>query len=360
VLVFFLNSNTLALFLVKFKGDPMISEYEVVLPTTTIQYLSANIDDITTKPMLLFFHGFPECSWAWETYLHAMSIDYCVIAPDLPGYRYSNGFESADDYNIGNLIQLMAAFIKQMVIKRAQKIDSRPQKVHLVAHDWGGAIAWPLAAFHGALLHSLTIINAAHPSAFTREMRDNTIQQEKSEYIADFMHPDAASKIKANDFSMFKKLFGPQFFAPELEDTRTIAANSNNNVSSSKNKTHGLFSGRQLTQYISQWNHPKSLENMLNYYRKMPQIKTKGYVSQQAPLKIPNIRINVPTLVIWGENDSAFVIDNLLGLDKWVPNLRVFKIPRATHWVHHEQPEYVMNLLSEFLTGVVVDNEIDI
>ena len=360
MLVFFLNSNTLALFLVKFKGDPMISEYEVVFPTTTIQYLSANIDDITTKPMLLFFHGFPECSWAWATYLHAMSIDYCVIAPDLPGYGCSNGFKSTDEYNIGNLIQLMAGFVEQMLIKSAQQINSTPQKVHLVAHDWGGAIAWPLVAFHGTLFHSLSIINAAHPSAFTREMRDNAIQQEKSEYIADFMHADAASKVKANDFSMFKKLFGPQFFPPELEDMDTIAANLDNSAHRNKNKTYGLFSQRQLTEYNRQWNNPKSLENMLNYYRKMPQIKTKGYVSQQAPLKIPNIRINLPTLVIWGENDSAFVIDNLLGLDKWVPNLHICKISGATHWVHHEQPEHIMNLLNEFLTQVVVDNDIDI
>ncbi|MFT4731343.1 MAG: pimeloyl-ACP methyl ester carboxylesterase [Gammaproteobacteria bacterium] len=329
----------------------MIREYELVLPSTTIQYLSANIEEITVKPVLLFFHGFPECSFAWEKYLHGMSTEYCVIAPDLPGYRFSNGFKSTDEYNIENLITSMAAFVSQLLI------DSSQRKVHLVAHDWGGAIAWPLAAFHESLLHSLTIINAAHPSAFTREMRDNPVQQEKSEYIAGFMQSDAGIKMQKNDFCMFKKLFGHQFFTAENENACVVAANSNDKASKSHQKESSLFSSRQLTEYISQWNDAKSLDNMLNYYRKMPQIKTKGYVSQQGPLKIPNIRINLPTLVLWGEDDSAFVIDNLIGLDEWVLNLQIHKIPGATHWVHHQQPEYIMAMLSKFLINLTNDSD---
>jgi pimeloyl-ACP methyl ester carboxylesterase len=330
---------------VKFKGDLMIREYEVVLPSTTIQYLSANIEEITIKPILLFFHGFPECSFAWEKYLNAMSTEYCVIAPDLPGYRFSTGFKSTDEYNIENLIASMSAFVRQILI------DSSQQKVHLVAHDWGGAIAWPLVAFHESLFHSLTIINAAHPSAFTREMRDNPVQQGKSEYIADFMQADAVINIQNNDFCMFKRLFGPQFFTVENENENenVDASNSNGKAVIGHQKEDSLLTSRQQTEYISQWNDAKSLENMLNYYRKMPQIKTKGYVSQQAPLKIPNIRINLPTLVLWGEDDSAFVIDNLIGLDEWVPNLQIHKIAGATHWVHHQYPEYIMARLNEFL-----------
>jgi pimeloyl-ACP methyl ester carboxylesterase len=118
-----------------------------------------------------------------------MSTEYCFIAPDLPGYRFSPGFKSTDEYKIENLIASISAFVNQMLINSSQ------QKVHLVAHDWGGVIAWLLAAFHESLFHSQTIINAAHPSAFAREMRDNPVQQEKSEYIADFMQADAAKEL---------------------------------------------------------------------------------------------------------------------------------------------------------------------
>lgn len=333
----------------------MIREYEVVLSTTTIQYLSANIEDLNVKPIMLFFHGFPECSWAWETYLLEMSAKYCVIAPDLPGYRLSCGFKSSDEYNIENLIGVMAEFVKRILNESSQR------KVHLIAHDWGGAIAWPFAAFHEPLFHSLTIINAAHPSAFTREMRDNLVQQEKSEYIADFMQDDAVTQMQSNDYVLFRKLLGHQFFNSEsnIEATDSVTASGDSIALQAQMRQHkkSLFTLQQLSEYKRQWDDSKTLTNMLNYYRKMPQIKTKGYVSQQAPLKIPNIRINLPTLVIWGENDSAFVIDNLNGLDEWVVNLRICKVPGASHWVHHEQPEYIMSILNEFLINLLPNND---
>jgi|GEM_PF-340942 len=333
----------------------MIREYELSLSTTTIQYLSANIDDLTIKPIMVFFHGFPECSWAWEKYLLELSAEYCVIAPDLPGYRFSEGFKSSNEYNIQNLIAVMAEFVERILD------DSSQGKVHLVAHDWGGAIAWPLAAFHESLLHSLTIINAAHPSAFTREMKDNLVQQEKSEYIADFMQEDAVAQMQSNDFVLFRKLLGHQFLNSQsnTEGTENAIASGDSFAPQAKisQQKKSLFTLQQLSEYKKQWNDSRTLTNMLNYYRKMPQIKTKGYVSQQTPFKIPNIRINLPTLVIWGENDSAFVIDNLNGLDEWVPNLRICKVPGASHWVHHEQPEYVMSSLSEFLINLLLNSD---
>ena len=333
----------------------MIREYEVVMSTTTIQYLSANIDDLSLKPIVLFLHGFPECSWAWEKYLLEMSTDYCIIAPDLPGYRLSKGFKSSDEYNIQNLITVMAEFVKCIVN------DSSQRKVHLIAHDWGGAIAWPLAAFHESLFHSLTIINAAHPSAFTREMRDNLVQQEKSAYIADFMQDDAVIQMQSNDFVLFRKLLGHQFSKSESNTEATDSLTNSVDAIALQGKISqqkkSLFTLRQLNEYKRQWHDSETLTNMLNYYRKMPQIKTKGYVSQQTPFKIPNIRINLPTLVVWGENDSAFVIENLNGLEQWVPNLRICKVSGASHWVHHEQPEYIMRMLSEFLINLLTNND---
>jgi pimeloyl-ACP methyl ester carboxylesterase len=249
----------------------------------------------------------------------------------------------------------MAEFVERILNESSQR------KLHLIAHDWGGAIAWPLAAFYEPLFHSLTIINAAHPSAFTREMRDNLVQQEKSEYIADFMQDDAVTQMQSNDYVLFRKLLGHQFFHSEsnIEATDSVTASGDSIALQAQIRDHkkSLFTLQQLSEYKRQWDDSKTLTNMLNYYRKMPQIKTKAYVSQQAPLKIPNIRINMPTLVIWGENDSAFVIDNLNGLDEWVPNLRICKVRGASHWVHHEQPEYIMSILNEFLINLLLNND---
>jgi pimeloyl-ACP methyl ester carboxylesterase len=59
--------------------------------------------------------------------------------------------------------------------------------------------------------------------------------------------------------------------------------------------------------------------------------------------------VKVPTLVIWGEKDTALLMGNLDGMDKLVPDLTVKRIPDGSHWVIHEQPELVNQYIREFI-----------
>ncbi|CAA9586305.1 MAG: hypothetical protein AVDCRST_MAG88-3991, partial [uncultured Thermomicrobiales bacterium] len=59
--------------------------------------------------------------------------------------------------------------------------------------------------------------------------------------------------------------------------------------------------------------------------------------------------VHVPTLVIWGERDGALLSGNLDGLDAYVPDLRVERIPDGSHWVIHEQPARINALIREFI-----------
>jgi pimeloyl-ACP methyl ester carboxylesterase len=61
-------------------------------------------------------------------------------------------------------------------------------------------------------------------------------------------------------------------------------------------------------------------------------------------------RVSVPTLVIWGELDMALLVGNLEGLDEYVEDLTVRRIPDGTHWVVHEQPELVNSMIREFIS----------
>jgi pimeloyl-ACP methyl ester carboxylesterase len=61
------------------------------------------------------------------------------------------------------------------------------------------------------------------------------------------------------------------------------------------------------------------------------------------------LMVNVPTLVIWGEKDTALLTGNLEGLDKFVPNLTIKRIPDGTHWVIHEKPALVNGYIREFI-----------
>ena len=62
-----------------------------------------------------------------------------------------------------------------------------------------------------------------------------------------------------------------------------------------------------------------------------------------------NFQVEAPTLLIWGEQDIALGLELTTGLDPWVPNLRVKRIPDSGHWVQQEQPAKVNLYMLEFL-----------
>src|SRR5205814_9101265 len=71
----------------------------------------------------------------------------------------------------------------------------------LVAHGWGGVVAWVFAAQHPDMLDRLVIINAPHPTVFTRELRDNPAQQQASQYMLTFRSPEAEATLSADGYS---------------------------------------------------------------------------------------------------------------------------------------------------------------
>lgn len=275
----------------------------------------------------IFLHGFPEYWATWQTQLAYFSKENHVIAPDLPGYNLSDKPQDVSFYQISNLIEFIAKFIKTV---------SPTEKVHLVAHDWGGAIAWPLAAFHPQLIEKLIIINAAHPSTFTREMITNPIQRDKSAYIHDLISKDAETLLSQNNYQY-------------LSEKMMVSDNEN------------VFTENIKEKYRQVWQQPDAVKGMLQYYRAMPQLasktsdnknqnmKSEGPVKNTSQMKIPNIRINVPTLILWGENDQAFVKENLNGIEEYIADCSIKRFPGASHWLTHEKSPEINEAITDFI-----------
>lgn len=302
----------------------------VLINDVNIHYVAAGPVKKTsfTGSTLVFLHGFPEYWQTWQSQLDHFSQDYHVIAPDLPGYNLSEKPQDISFYEISNLINFIAQFIKTV---------SPSEKVYLVAHDWGGAIAWPLAAFHPQYIEKLIILNAAHPSTFTREMINNPLQRSKSEYIHDLISKDAEKLLSKDNY---------QYLSEKMM------------VSSSST----VFNQQTKTKYKQVWQQPGAINGMLQYYRAMPQLAstrqddnkrphlaTDGPVKSTSEMKVPNIRINVPTLILWGENDQAFVNENLNGLEGYVPNCTIERFATASHWLMHEKPFEINNAITRFI-----------
>lgn len=269
--------------------------------------------------LILFVHGFPEFWGAWEHQLAEFGRDFQAVALDMRGYNLSSKPEDVDDYHAGNLVDDLKALAKHL----------GHNKMTLVAHDWGGAVAWSTAMRYPDRVEKLVIINAPHPAIFARELLHNREQQAASQYMLFFRSPEAEQELSKNNYVGLLDMV-TQFGSKWAIDEGT----------------------RQ--KYVAAWSQPGALTGGLNYYRASPLYPPASPEDTEkinSILNLPHemLAVKAPTLVIWGELDQALLTGNLDGLETYVDNLTVHRIPDGSHWVIHEQPERVNGLIREFL-----------
>lgn len=270
--------------------------------------------------LILFVHGFPEFWGAWEKQLLEFGQDHQAVALDMRGYNLSSKPDDIKEYNIKYLMEDIRALVEHL----------GHATVTLVAHDWGGAVAWSFAGVYPQHLEKLIIINAPHPAVFARELLNNPDQQKASEYMLVFRGTEAEQILSENHY---EKLLNALF---------------------KWGNTHWETKEAVKNKYIEAWSQPGALTGGLNYYRASPLYPPTFKEDEERIDDILNLpqdlfRVKVPTLVIWGEEDSALLLGNLDGLDNYVEDLTIKRIPDASHWVVHEKPDVVNALIREFL-----------
>jgi len=285
--------------------------------TVRLHYVSAG-----EGPLMLFVHGFPEFWGAWEEQLAEFSSDHQAVALDMRGYNLSSKPEDIADYAIDELVSDIKALVAHL----------GHRQLVLVAHDWGGAVAWSFANRHPELLESLVIINSPHPVVFARELLVNADQQAASTYMRTFQAPGIEDVLAQNNYAL-------------LID-----------------KVFKAGKGWELTpddrdKYLAAWSQPGALTCGLNYYRASPLYppateEERARIRGIADLPPEVFSVQVPTLVIWGEKDTALLPGLLDGLDKYVADLTIKRIPDGSHWVVHEQPAMVNGCIREFLERI--------
>jgi pimeloyl-ACP methyl ester carboxylesterase len=148
------------------------------------------------RPVLIFLHGFPEAAWVWDPLLVHFSKPenggYRCVAPNLRGYERSSAPDDVKAYRAKHLVQDIVALI-------GLESGLAPLAA-LVAHDWGGAVAWSLANQHPDLLRQMVIVNSPHPGPFLKALQSHPAQQAASAYMNFLVQPDAAAQLAANDF----------------------------------------------------------------------------------------------------------------------------------------------------------------
>ena len=129
--------------------------------------LSCRVSGEVGRPVLIFLHGFPEAAFVWDALLTHFAQPahggYRCVAPNLRGYEHSSTPAYVGAYRAKHLVQDISAL--------ATLESPTAPLAGLVAHDWGGAIAWNFANQHAAQLRRLVILNAPHPGTLLRELR---------------------------------------------------------------------------------------------------------------------------------------------------------------------------------------------
>lgn len=275
----------------------------------------------THLPRALLLHGFPEAAFAWDDILSRLDGIVHATAPNLRGFADSSSPVEAVQYRAKHLVRDVAALIEQ----QGAPLDL------LVAHDWGGALAWSLAAQRPDLIKQLLIINAPHPAAFLRELLHNGRQQSGSAYMNFFCRPDAEQLLAEDDFRRLWPFF------------------TNMGAADPAHAGGAWLTAELRDAYRAVWR--AGLTGGLNYYRASPLRPATGPDSaiHRVAFRPEDVTVTVPTTVLWGLADMALLPALIEGLDEWVPQLKLITEPDATHWIVHEQPARVAELIREML-----------
>ena len=261
-----------------------------------------------TGKLILMLHGFPEFWYSWRHQIDEFSQDYHTVALDLRGYNDSDKPDRVADYRMSELI----ADIKGVISGLGY------EDCILIAHDWGGAIAWNFAYAHPEMVEKLIVLNIPHPAKFAEGLQ--TPQQLlKSWYVFAFQIPWLPEFVfQLNNYQAIAEAFSGMAI----------------------DKT--AFSQADLNAYREAAAKPGALTAMINYYRSIFPSLFQGDRPEWGVL-------DVPTLTIWGEKDTALGKELTYGTEAYVRDWQIKYIPNCSHWVQQEQPAVVNMYIKEFL-----------
>ncbi|WP_423681704.1 alpha/beta fold hydrolase [Undibacterium sp. WLHG33] len=281
---------------------------------TRLHYASAGKQG---QPLILFVHGFPEFWYEWAAQLAEFGQDYFAVAPDLRGFNLSDMPDDLSAYKAKHIVDDLRLLIQHLGY----------QKAIVVAHDWGGAVCWNMAIALPAIIEKLIIINSPHPYLFMQALAQDPAQQVASEYMNWLRKPDSEVALAKDDFALMDGFFNGMGQAPAT-----------------------WFDDATRALYHECWR--KGLSGGVNYYRASPLHPPTA--ENQGPLQLhlnpDDFKVSVPTRIIWGENDQALPKTLLNGIENFVADVRIERIPEGSHWLIHEQPERVNQLIRRFLT----------
>uniref|UniRef100_A0A0B7BIC4 AB hydrolase-1 domain-containing protein n=1 Tax=Arion vulgaris TaxID=1028688 RepID=A0A0B7BIC4_9EUPU len=292
--------------------DPSLGTHGfLTLKDVRIHYVASGPED---KPLMLFVHGFPEFWYSWRNQIREFQKDYRVVAIDQRGYNESSKPPGLENYTVKKLSSDLQQVIHALGYKSCV----------LVAHDWGGAVAWTFGRYYPDCVDKLIIMNAPPLPTFQNILQTNKAQWKMSWYMFFFQLPYLPElMLKLDDFSAFDSLFQSQKKVNVSGESVTTKEDS-------------------IAPYKYVFSQPGALSPPLNYYRAFFRASVDPNVAY-------NLEYTMPVLLIWGCQDKALssVIPDAVERD--APKIQVKRIPDANHFVQMDAPGEVNKIMREWL-----------
>ncbi|WP_394324870.1 alpha/beta fold hydrolase [Halobellus rufus] len=257
----------------------------------------------TGEPVVLL-HGFPECWYGWHEYVEPLAeAGYRVLVPDQRGYNASEKPTDVGAYHVDSLAGDVTGLLDALGVDDA----------HLVGHDWGAYVAWWVGLHAPDRLRTLSILNVPHPTAFRRALTRDPRQMLRSWYVLFFQLPYLPERLaRTGNWRVLTDLF-------------------------ERSSRPGTFDEADLDRYRTAWAVEGAYRSMLNWYRAIVRANSRPRTT----------RVETPTLVLWGANDD-FLLESLADESvRFCESGRLVTLDDATHWLHHEFPDRILNELTD-------------
>jgi pimeloyl-ACP methyl ester carboxylesterase len=256
-------------------------------------------------PVVVLLHGFPEFWYGWRHQIEPLAAaGFRAIVPDQRGYNLSSKPSGVAAYALTELVSDVIAIADQL----------GQDRIFLAGHDWGAAVGWSTALLHPQRIAKLVVLNVPHPSVMRKFLSTRPRQLLRSWYMFFFQLPWLPEAV----FSAFDFRLGSRAL---LHSSRPAT-----------------FSAEDLARYRTAWSQPGALTAMINWYR----------AAFRTRVKFQDKAVHVPTRILWGERDAFLLADMARESLGYCTNAELVAFANATHWLQHEEPARVSELLIEF------------
>lgn len=258
-------------------------------------------------PLILLLHGFGASTFSWQAVMEPLSAYGHVVAYDRPAFGLTErpmpsdwdkeGFSPySEEANIAYVIGLMDHFGAEQAI--------------LIGNSAGGRVALAAAAAHPERVQALVLVDAA-----ANGMRWNGFQQ-----------------------LLYRS---PQLRAIGPYAVRGIAASGDDSIRMAWHDpslvTDDILAGYRLPLQVENWD------------RALWEFQRAG---ERPDLTAALKNLEIPALVMSGDDDRIIPPENAVALDALLPNSSLVIIENCGHLPHEEKPAVFVQLVGEFLTGL--------